>query len=307
MFLYFEDNNLFVSKPQNTAQTGFNEWDLMKYKPDRNNYGLLSALGIDNTTEWSYANVVLNVAALSELSASIDANGVYSNLTFAVNESSDDLTETIRIKLGEHCGNPIYIAYVNELGGLSYELFSIRQDEKINIDGGKTVAANFSNLENANVREFTIGANARKSLNCYKENIYISNKDRFLDFKKSIGKRDVLVLNKVFRNSIVSISDYSGTITGTILINSIAHGQESDDQITLPDSLNYTGTYNVIKIDEDNFAVVASYVATETGIIQRIMKQTDWLRCQAIDKSEDINNRDSVFDIEFEILLPTGT
>ena len=84
MSLYFGTDNDFTSKPQNATQSGFNEWDLIKYKPDKNSKGLLSSLGIDSTTEWTYANVVSNVAALAELTADVDSNSVYSNLNYEV-------------------------------------------------------------------------------------------------------------------------------------------------------------------------------------------------------------------------------
>jgi len=307
MSLYFGTDNDFTSKPQNSAKSGFNEWDLIKYKPDRDNKGLLSSLSINNTTEWTYADVVANVTALSELTADIDSNNVYYNLRFKIEGVSEVLSEVVRIEIADYCKNPIYVAWINGLGGVSYELFSLRQDDDINVDDGETVSANFDILELANVREFTIGANTRKSLTLYKENIMAAQKDRFNDFKGSIAKRDILVLNKKFKNSILSISDYDSTIEGCVLIYSPEHGQESDDDILIIDTTNYDSEYKVIKIDDDYIAVLATFVSTETGTIQRKLKNTDWLRCQAVDKSDPINNRASAFDIKFEFFLPTGT
>jgi len=305
-YLYFEPDNDFTSKPQNSGQNGFNEWDLMKYKPDKNSIDLLNSLGISVSTEWSYSDMVTQVAALSELTADTDSNSVYSNLLYAVSVPDVDFSETIRVETGSYCKNPIFTQWINELGGASYELFSWRQDEGIEIMNSKTVSSNFDNLENANIREFSIGGSARKSLILYKENIKIAQKNRYLDLQRSMGKRDLQILNKVFRNDIDSFADYSSTITGTVLVISPNHGQESDDEITIQNTTNYNGDYNIIKIDNDAFAILVSYNGNETGRLQRKLKQTDWLTCQAKAKADPIDNADSVFDFRFELFLPTG-
>ena len=93
MSLYFGTDNDFTSKPSNGE--GFNDWDLIKYKPDSDSKGYLSSLGIDSSTEWTYADVVANVAALSELTADVDSDGNYSNLKYLIDSTSNDLTEII--------------------------------------------------------------------------------------------------------------------------------------------------------------------------------------------------------------------
>lgn len=305
MGLYFGNNNNFESKPQ--PGNGFNEWDLIKYKPDKDNKGLISSLGIDNTTEWSYSDVVAQVAALSELTADIDSNNVYDNLKYRIATSSSIVSESIRVKKGEYCPNAVYIAYVNELGGLSYELFHRRQEEAINIDDGVTVSGNLDILQTSNRREFTIGANSRKSIKCFKDNILISQKDRYNAFKESIAKKDVLLLNKVFRNDIESISDYNSTFPNTSLVNSPEHGQRSGDNVIIQNTTNYNGQYEILVIDDDNFVINTPFVSDEMGRFQRVMQESDWLVCQVQDNSDDIDNFNTVFSIEIEIFLPTGT
>jgi len=65
--------------------------------------------------------------------------------------------------------------------------------------------------------------------------------------------------------SFASVSDYSGTVTGTILITDTAHGLLTGDIITIHNSTDYNGTYSITKVTDDTFYVTKTYVATNTG------------------------------------------
>lgn len=64
--------------------------------------------------------------------------------------------------------------------------------------------------------------------------------------------------------SISAITDYSGTVAGTILIKSSAHGLSTDDVVYIKDTTSYNGLYTITTVDVTYFYVTATYVASET-------------------------------------------
>jgi hypothetical protein len=65
--------------------------------------------------------------------------------------------------------------------------------------------------------------------------------------------------------SIASISDYSGTVAGTVLATDTAHGLDDGDVITIHNSTNYNGTYEITKVTDDTFYFTEAFTGTETA------------------------------------------
>jgi len=65
--------------------------------------------------------------------------------------------------------------------------------------------------------------------------------------------------------SIASVSDYSGTVAGTILITDVAHGLLTGDIITIHATTDYNGTYSITKVTNDTFYVTKAYTSSQTG------------------------------------------
>lgn len=66
--------------------------------------------------------------------------------------------------------------------------------------------------------------------------------------------------------TIIEIVDYSATVPGTVKIKtSTAHGLSTLDYITVTNTTDYNATYQITKIDADEFYVTATYVADETS------------------------------------------
>ena len=73
--------------------------------------------------------------------------------------------------------------------------------------------------------------------------------------------------------AITSFSDYSGTVPGTVLVNSTGHGRTTgdtviisgttDNAISSPDT-RYDGTYTITKVDNDSFYFTHSFVGDIT-------------------------------------------
>jgi hypothetical protein len=66
--------------------------------------------------------------------------------------------------------------------------------------------------------------------------------------------------------SVSSVTDYSGTMAGTILINSTGHGFTTGNSVALSLSVAaYNGVYTVTVVDANSFYVTKTYSATATG------------------------------------------
>jgi hypothetical protein len=71
------------------------------------------------------------------------------------------------------------------------------------------------------------------------------------------------------KGTIASIADYSGTVTGAVLITDVAHGLSTDDVITITNTNTYDGAYKITWVDADTFYVIATWAADSTGYWQR--------------------------------------
>ena len=71
--------------------------------------------------------------------------------------------------------------------------------------------------------------------------------------------------NTAKTGTITTIANYGGTVTGTILITSVAHGLSTGDRITISGTSSYNSTYTIIKVDVDTFYVKATWVSSQTG------------------------------------------
>ena len=65
---------------------------------------------------------------------------------------------------------------------------------------------------------------------------------------------------------IASISDYSGTVAGTVLVTDVAHGLSTGHIVIISGTTTYDGTYTVTVVDVDTFYITHAYGATSTGV-----------------------------------------
>ena len=74
--------------------------------------------------------------------------------------------------------------------------------------------------------------------------------------------------------TITVFADYSGTVSGTVLVTDVDHGLATNDRITIsssPDSYydtassNSDGNYSITKVSDDTFYITATYSAEDSG------------------------------------------
>jgi hypothetical protein len=71
--------------------------------------------------------------------------------------------------------------------------------------------------------------------------------------------------------AITAFANYGGTVPGTVLVTSAAHGLKTGMYITISLTTNYNGSYLVTRVDEDNYYITAAWVvddATGTWVHQ---------------------------------------
>lgn len=84
-------------------------------------------------------------------------------------------------------------------------------------------------------------------------------------YNESMGSRALYTLGQRFQAAILDITDYSGTVAGTIKINSPSYPLITGDTIDIHGTSGYDANgYTVTTIDTDNFYVTATFKAEET-------------------------------------------
>ncbi len=73
----------------------------------------------------------------------------------------------------------------------------------------------------------------------------------------------------VDNTSITAFADYSGTVAGTVLVTSAAHGLVTGDLATISGTTNYNSDYSITFVATDTFYIVEDFVADDaTGTVQ---------------------------------------
>ena len=94
--------------------------------------------------------------------------------------------------------------------------------------------------------------------------------DQFINLSQKEIVRQTLCLKgktatSTLAGSITAVADYSGTVAGTVLITSAAHGLTTGFTILISGTTSYDGRYSITKVDANTFYITATFVATETG------------------------------------------
>jgi hypothetical protein len=62
-----------------------------------------------------------------------------------------------------------------------------------------------------------------------------------------------------------NITDYGGTVAGTVALADAAHGLTTGDYIAVTGTTNYNGVYEITTINGDSFYFTAIYIGNEAG------------------------------------------
>ena len=68
---------------------------------------------------------------------------------------------------------------------------------------------------------------------------------------------------------IASFSDYGGTVAGTVLATDVGHGLSSNQGITINNSADYNGAFNITVVNSDTFYFTDTFVGDETANWQK--------------------------------------
>lgn len=78
-----------------------------------------------------------------------------------------------------------------------------------------------------------------------------------------------LTFSAGFDGAIASFSDYSSTVPGAVLANDASHGLSTDQGITINNSADYNGAFNITVVDSNNFYFTDTFVGDETANWQK--------------------------------------
>lgn len=78
-----------------------------------------------------------------------------------------------------------------------------------------------------------------------------------------VGSKEIGIIN--------TITDYSGTVAGTVKVNDTSHGLKTGQQISIYGTIAYDGgPFTITKIDADNFYYTQAYKTDTTGGVWKI-------------------------------------
>jgi len=78
-------------------------------------------------------------------------------------------------------------------------------------------------------------------------------------------------------STISSFADYSGTVSGTVLVTtSSAHNLITGNNVAIEDTSNYTNEYEVTVVADTTFYITATWSSTETGTAYWVSDADQW-------------------------------
>ncbi len=87
--------------------------------------------------------------------------------------------------------------------------------------------------------------------------------------------------------AISAFADYGATVIGTVKVTSTGHAQVTGEYVIISGSTNYNGTYQITRIDNNNFYIIATWVtddgaSTATRYYQTIFYKYVYCRLEAL-------------------------
>ena len=102
--------------------------------------------------------------------------------------------------------------------------------------------------------------------NVISESIYYANQVHGINLNSGTGSTSGIPIYQEIKGGITSVSDYTGTVSGTVLVTTSAnHGLTTGDVVVINTSLYYAGIYQITKVADNTFYFTKSYTATQTG------------------------------------------
>jgi hypothetical protein len=314
----YNTNNSWVEVKQNASRNGFNEFDQVEYKPDPYGIAGLSGVGIDSSTRFSYAELIAYIGATAEATATIDGDGIVTDLK-VFDTGVATLTEKILIRVLDTCSSNYHIVkWLNSNGAWEYEYFERRAVKDVDVFEGVDAHNPVFNSFSDHARQFSADAKDSDIIEVFKNNIkdkfffsntWYLNTERYMDFKRQALKHDVFLFEKKFVGNI-TITDYSATLPGCCLCtmsNGEPHKLQTGDYVFLKGTYYDEDTgYQVFVQSDTSFAIVLVFEEDEDndGYFQKKIENKDWKRCKVLDFKLDMDNFLSSINISMKFQKP---
>lgn len=226
---------------------------------------------------------------------------------FAQNDS-----EQLWMRYDNNCRkSPVYVKWLNKLGGWSYWLFSSSVEQKLNIDGGGLSAARIANQSRNNQREYIIPGQANEIVRLYDNELKYDDSEAWIDF---MSCDNVFMLNTGIRGGQYSqgYSLQGGTYKLTIG-STVKHNLKIGDYVQFFPTANsttlYPYKYIVTRIWDDDLFEIDTYYITQVllptdAIWSKVIDANDWTLCRKENQSSNINSANSNFSLAFDLVKP---
>lgn len=305
----------YPSDMQIIAETGGTTPKQMAvYYWDKNKYPLFTDFG--NQVSNAYATGIKRINTpfhkiLDYFNGKSEGWLVYTIFNFNVGHS----TEQLYMKYDNQCrNNPIYVKWLNKLGGWSYWLFSSSVEYGLDKQSGGVAMARVANEQNNNQREFTIPGVISDTLKLYDNELEFDEREAWQDF---MYNDNVFVLKNKFHGTMTEIL-YSkpSTLYELTIRCSEEHNLKVGDYVqffgTSTSVSLYAYKYIVLRTESRTvFTIQSLWIVYQTlplnAIWSKVIDANDWTLCRKENQTSTINSANSNFSLSFDLVKPSLT
>lgn len=216
------------------------------------------------------------------------------------------ITEIKRIDVVKVCDDDgLYLRWLNRYGGFDHFLFNQRADtsqDLANISYYKPYQDKRWNERTSTTEPTPTESKKVKKLfyNSLDVDKYGEMMQHFASQSQMFGC-DVFVKKYV---GSVSVTDFSASISGTVLCTSTDHLLRDGDKVLISDTTSYNGTYVIKYISKDSFAIIDTYVSNQTGVFNLYVTSKHWLRCYTTNVEITNTTVSNTFNVSFDLNYP---
>ena len=232
-----------------------------------------------------------------------------------VNFFSQNDTEQQWIKYDNLCRyNPVYVKWLNKLGGWSYWLFSSAVEYNLELSEGSGSMARIMSSSRNYQKEYSIQGMSAETLRLYDNALVFDDKEAWIDF---MSNENVFILKNNIKGA-QNAQDYTLVdATYKLTIGSpTPHDLQIGDFVQFFPTTNsttlYPYKYPVTKVWDNYMFQIDTYYVTQVllptdAIWSKVIDANDWILCRKQNQSANINSANTNFSLSFDLVKPSLT
>lgn len=232
-----------------------------------------------------------------------------------INFASQNDTEQQWMYYDNNCRkNPVYVKWLNKLGGWSYWLFSSSVEYGLNKQSGNLAMARVANSSRNYQREFIIPGFGNEIITLHDNELRFNDHAAWIDF---MNVDNLFVLNsgltgnQTMQNYALQGSTYKLTLGGDVKHN-LKIGDYIQFFATATPTTLYPYKYPVTRIWDNYIFEIDTYYITQVllptdAIWSKVIDANDWTLCRKENQTSTINSANSNFSLSFDLVKPSLT